>query len=161
MDVGVEKTQNPGVQAHHAPTTALDTAMATFAMPLATPLVAPCSPNVMVDYTKISEQQAQQYEARLAFTDTGIGGCYVHRMPACGNCCTGCSFNLQCGGCMFPINSYLPFCLCVGCYSQGPPGTGWSNLKGDNHIYKIDASRGTLGCFFVGQRSPCCVCEQM
>ena len=120
----------------------------------------PFSPNSMDDYAKMSEQTAQQYERALAVTDTDIGGCYVHRMPACGNCVTGCSLNLQCGGCMFPLNSYLPFCLFVGCYSQGAPGTGWSNLKGDNHIYKIDKSNGTLGCFFVGQSSPCCVCTK-
>ena len=121
----------------------------------------PFAPNTMDDYAKMSEKQAQQYEARLAATDADIGGCYVHRMPGCGNCATGCSLNLQCGGGMFPLNSYLPFCLFVGCYSQGAPGTGWSNLKGDNHIYKIDASNGTLGCFFVGQGSPCCVCSKV
>jgi hypothetical protein len=120
------------------------------------------APNSMNDYAKMSEQQAQQYEGRLAVEDTGIGGCYVHRMTACGNCVTGCSYNLQCGGCMCPLNSYLPLCFFVGCYSQGTaPGTGWSNLKGDNHIYKIDASNGTLGCFFVGQGSPCCVCSKV
>jgi hypothetical protein len=137
------------------------------AVPMAT-IEKPFTPNSMVDYTKISEQQAQQYEARPDYKDSGIGGCYFHRMPACGNCCTGCSLNLQFGGyyvqrCMIPINSYLPFCFCVGCYKQGARGEGWSNtnLKGDNHIYKIDASNGTLVCFFVGQGSPCCVCEKV
>ena len=37
----------------------------------------------------------------------------------------------------------------VGCYSKLAPGQGWwTNIKSDNHLYKVEASNDTLACYF-------------
>jgi hypothetical protein len=119
----------------------------------------PVAANSMNDYSQMPEQAAQAYDATLSVHDRDIGGCYTHRCVMFGNCCTGCSYNMQCGDCVWPINSYVPFSLFMGCLSKLPAGQGWVNLKGDTHVYKIDASSGTLGCY-VGS-TMCCVCSKV
>ena len=75
----------------------------------------------------------------------------------CGNIPVGCTYNMACGDAMWSLFPLFPF---VGCYSKLAPGQGWANLKGDNHLYKVDAASGTLACFFQGCEKPACICSR-
>ena len=126
---------------------------------------APASvPDMARSHGAIPEKDARQYAEHLAGPQQAAeSGCYritcVRCIP-CSSCCVGCGFFCVCGDLLCPACSTIPFgCFIPLCFSRAD--AGYVNIKGDTLVTKVDAEKGTLGCFTVQTGPVICYCERM